>query len=293
MLFSVGIEYPKSEGENFGIIVPAFERIGYGCVSSASSADSIVTNAKDAILTMAEEVVTDGYLISAIKTDFEEFDDLQSQYQDYDKWLILDVPVESIKSKQKRLNITLPEFLANRIDNLVESNSNYNDRSDFLAKVSSEKLASLHNPNCIDFVKIELPSIVGRGYLDDLASFVCHFFTEGDEELEVNLYRFLMHADEGEKLALAMIQQAVELEGNAVLEPAYRAIEKATEEHAKNEEQEELWKQSSERIAEIDKLEDQYGFYQDKEARAIMPYHIKQRLEELHAEQSAFEVEYG
>ena len=31
MLFMVGIEPPINENEAFGIIVPAFEKLGYGC----------------------------------------------------------------------------------------------------------------------------------------------------------------------------------------------------------------------------------------------------------------------
>lgn len=74
MLFIVGIEYLKSEGKNFGIIVLVFECIGYGCLLSVSSVDLIVINVKDVILIMVEEVVMDGYLILVIEIGFEELD---------------------------------------------------------------------------------------------------------------------------------------------------------------------------------------------------------------------------
>lgn len=97
------------------------------------------------------------------------------------------------------------EFLVNCIDNFVENNSNYNDCFDFLVKVLSEKFVSLYNLSCVDFVIFEFFSIVGCGYLNDLVSFVCYFFIEGEEELEVNLYNFYCYVDEGEKLVLVMI----------------------------------------------------------------------------------------
>lgn len=54
-----------------------------------------------------------------------------------------------------------------------------------------------------------------------------------------------------------------------------------------------LWELSAKRIAEIDKLEEQFGYFNDESARATMPMHIEQRLERLHKEQSAFEAEHG
>lgn len=56
---------------------------------------------------------------------------------------------------------------------------------------------------------------------------------------------------------------------------------------------ERLWEQSAKRIAEIDKLEDKYGYFMDSSARASMPMLIEQKLERLHAEQSAFEAEHA
>lgn len=58
-------------------------------------------------------------------------------------------------------------------------------------------------------------------------------------------------------------------------------------------EMERLWDLSAKRIAEIDQLEDKFGYFNDQQARALMPLHIEQRLERLHAEQSEFECNYA
>lgn len=56
---------------------------------------------------------------------------------------------------------------------------------------------------------------------------------------------------------------------------------------------EKLWEKSAQRIAEIDRLEDKYGYFMDSSARAKMPMHIEQKLERLHEEQSKFESEHA
>jgi hypothetical protein len=55
---------------------------------------------------------------------------------------------------------------------------------------------------------------------------------------------------------------------------------------------EQLLEESAKRIAEIDKLKDKYGYFIYAEARANMPLHIEKKLEQLHAKQSDFELEY-
>lgn len=137
MLFMVGIEPANHENEAFGIIVPVFEKLGYGCFSAADEREEILFKAKEVILLMAEEVINDGHLIEALN---EGYQDYQSQHEDFSQWLALEVPVEALKGKQKRVNITLPEPFLVRVDSYVEFHHEFKDRSDFLAKAADKMM---------------------------------------------------------------------------------------------------------------------------------------------------------
>ena len=129
----VGVEAPANNTEAYGIVVPVFEKLGYGCFSAADKEEEIFFKAKEAILMMAEEVLSDGHLIEALN---EGYKDYQLNHPEFKKWLALDVPLEALKSKQKRINITLGEAQLARIDSYVEFHHEFKDRSDFLAKAA-------------------------------------------------------------------------------------------------------------------------------------------------------------
>lgn len=133
MLFMVGIEPPSNDNEAFGIIVPVFEKLGYGCFSAADTQEQILYQAKETILMMAQELVIDGKLIESLEQGYQDY---RKQYPDFTQWLALEVPVESLKGKQKRINITLSEPLLARVDAYVGFHKEYKDRSDFLAKAA-------------------------------------------------------------------------------------------------------------------------------------------------------------
>ncbi|MGL4612603.1 MAG: type II toxin-antitoxin system HicB family antitoxin [Shewanella sp.] len=135
MLFMVGIETPADETQAFGIIVPVFEKLGYGCFSAADSQEEILFKAKEAILLMAEEVINDGHLIDALN---EGYRDYRASHPEFDQWVAVEVPLEALKAKQKRLNITLSESQLARIDSFVAFHSEFKDRSDFLAKAADK-----------------------------------------------------------------------------------------------------------------------------------------------------------
>lgn len=142
MLFMVGIERPKNDGEAFGIVVPVFDKIGYGCFSAADTRSEILHQAKDSIITLAQEVLLDGRLLSSISEDYTDYSGI-AEYSDYQEWFALEVPESAFKTKQKRINITLPEPLIARIDSFVCINPEYKDRSDFLAKCADRSISSI------------------------------------------------------------------------------------------------------------------------------------------------------
>lgn len=141
MLFMVGIEVPENEDTAYGIIVPVFEKVGYGCASAADKREDILNQAKLAILDMAEEVINDGILPKALNEGFQHY---QSEYPEFKEWIAVEVPIESLSGKQKRINITLSEPFLARIDAFVEIHSEYKDRSDFLSKAADNLIVHHH-----------------------------------------------------------------------------------------------------------------------------------------------------
>ncbi|WP_258239884.1 type II toxin-antitoxin system HicB family antitoxin [Pseudidiomarina homiensis] len=135
MLFLVGIEPPKKESEAWGIVVPAFEKIGLLCVSAADRRTEILPRAKQAILTMVEEALNDGHLLSQLEPDLRDY---RLNNPECDEWLALEVSVEHLRQRQKRINITMSEALLARVDSFVQVHPEYKDRSDFLAKAADE-----------------------------------------------------------------------------------------------------------------------------------------------------------
>ena len=133
MLFMVGIERPQDNNTAWGIIVPVFEELGYGCVSAADEQGEVLYRAKEVILLMAEEVIADGHMLSMLNTGFVDY---RTKYPAFTEWLAIEVPVEGLKGKQKRVNITLSEPLLARVDAYVGFHHEFKDRSDFLAKAA-------------------------------------------------------------------------------------------------------------------------------------------------------------
>ena len=139
MLFMIGIERPKDENHAFGIIVPVFERLGFGCFSAADEEQEILFKAKEAILLMSEEALNDGHLIESLNEGYHNY---SFDYPDFTQWVALEVPIEALKAKQKRVNITLGEAQLTRIDGFVGIHHEYKHRSDFLAKAADKLMLS-------------------------------------------------------------------------------------------------------------------------------------------------------
>ena len=139
MLFMVGIETPKDDLQAYGITVPVFEKIGYGCFSAADTQEEITLKAKEVILLMAEEAINDGHLIDSLSEGYRDYSVL---HKEFTQWFALEVPLEALKAKQKRLNITISESQLTRIDSFVSFHNEYKDRSDFLAKAADRLMKS-------------------------------------------------------------------------------------------------------------------------------------------------------
>lgn len=119
------------------------------------------------------------------------------------------------------------------------------------------------------------------------------FVENFDTEIEVKLT-----PEQARHIAKYIIESPVgantqeTLKGIAELEDE-KDLQKKMDDAAGLAEIETMWELSAKRIAEIDRLEDKYGYFMDSSARASMPMHIEQKLKRLHDEQSAFEAEHG
>lgn len=142
MLFTVGLEAPKNDDQAFGIVVPALCNEGYACFSAADSENEIIPQVTDAIHLTLEGMVDDEFDILRVKDKGVLFYKAQEDYNYCDIWLLVDIDLTAYTGKRKRLNISLPQYLVDRIDNTVSHSSLYRDRSHFLAIASQKELAN-------------------------------------------------------------------------------------------------------------------------------------------------------
>ncbi|MEW5126252.1 type II toxin-antitoxin system HicB family antitoxin [Citrobacter freundii] len=143
MFFSVGVESPKDADTAFGISVPAFDQFDYGCVSAADEQSDIPVMAREAILSIVEEMLLSGsHSVEDIKDAGFMVYSANAEYAHCDSWFMIDVDLSEFEGKQQRVNITLPDVLIKRIDGFIQGNrSAYKDRSHFLAQAARHELA--------------------------------------------------------------------------------------------------------------------------------------------------------
>lgn len=143
MFFTLGIETPKDNSTAYGIVVPALCNDEYSCFSAADNENDIPVMATEAILLTVQDMIESGkYDIKDIKNNHVSYK-TDGQYEHCDTWVLINIDLSGFAGKQKRINITLPDILINRIDNAVKSpDSVYKDRSNFLAEAAIKELSS-------------------------------------------------------------------------------------------------------------------------------------------------------
>jgi len=144
MFFTVGIEEPREANTAYGLSIPAFDKYGYGCISAADEQADIPIMAREAILTIIEEMLLSGtHSIEDITDEGVAAYSKCTEYLHCNTWLMLDIELSSFEGKQQRLNITLPDILVKRIDGFLAGHrSDYKDRSHFLAQAARRELAN-------------------------------------------------------------------------------------------------------------------------------------------------------
>ncbi len=141
MLFKIGIEKPENADTAYSIVIPALCNSNYSAFSASDNFEDIVANAKDAAFNIMEEMATNGDLnlreISELnKIDFTGHPD----YKDFKEWAYIDIDLDAVFGKQKRINVSLPDLLIAHIDQVVQAGGRYKDRSDFLSKAALYQL---------------------------------------------------------------------------------------------------------------------------------------------------------
>ncbi|MDF7667627.1 type II toxin-antitoxin system HicB family antitoxin [Orbaceae bacterium ESL0727] len=141
MFFTLGIETPKDKNTAYGIVVPALCNDKYDCFSAADNESNIPIMATEAILLVVEDMIASGYNIKDIHNDHISYQN-DTNYAHYDTWVIINVDLSKFEGKSKRINISLPDILIDRIDSAVKSSPIYKDRSNFLAQAAAHELSS-------------------------------------------------------------------------------------------------------------------------------------------------------
>ena len=149
MFFSVGVETPENTHTAFGISVPAFDKMGYCCVSAADEQADIPVMAREAILAIVEDIIINASHSVEDITDagFRTYA-AQPDYAHCDSWFMIDIDLSVFEGKQRRVNITLPDILIRRIDSYIEGKRTiYKDRSHFLAVAARSELSDNSKPH--------------------------------------------------------------------------------------------------------------------------------------------------
>lgn len=118
----------------YGVTVPDIE----GCFSAGESLEDSIEQAKEAIDFHLESLADDGEEIPSPK-DIK----FHQKNNDYNggTWALVQIDASHYLGKAQRVNISLPIRLINKIDETVKNNSEYKDRSKFLAEAALKILA--------------------------------------------------------------------------------------------------------------------------------------------------------
>lgn len=134
MLFPIAIH--KDDGTSYGVTVPDVP----GCYSFGDTIEEAISNAKEAVIGHIETLLELGEPVDIKVT---EIDALKANDAFKDAaWAFVDVDLAQLDSKPERVNISLPKFVLNRIDQYVASK--HETRSGFLARAALSALAHEH-----------------------------------------------------------------------------------------------------------------------------------------------------
>lgn len=229
MLFNVGVEPPEEDG-TYHIVIPVFYPLFVESMAKTDKYENIATVAKDAILAAAEKSVFAKFAKKPLDFQFNAYD---ADHPQCNKWFVLEVPVEHLFAKQKSVNVNLSDSLINCIDTHIEGSNLYNDRSDFLTKVSREKLTKIKTNPYVKLITDDLSDIVVTDPYSPLSQFIEHLYTRGEKEFNISFYDLIMASEGNITQHIQLIIEAISDNGSPdFLESLYSLIKEARKEPA-------------------------------------------------------------
>ncbi|MDG6894140.1 type II toxin-antitoxin system HicB family antitoxin [Volucribacter amazonae] len=132
MLYPIAIEIGDQD-HAYGVIVPDVP----GCFSAGDTMAEAYDNAKQAIAFHIKGMLEDG-------EDIPQPTSIENHIHNEDyaglTWGIVDVDLSHLMGKAEKINITLPSLLLQHIDKFVATHPEYKNRSNFLAKLATDKV---------------------------------------------------------------------------------------------------------------------------------------------------------
>ncbi len=119
----------KDKESDFGVSVPDLP----GCFSAGSTFDEALDSVREAILCHIEGLFQDHETLPAPLLIDEHMHN--PDYSDVFSWAAVEVDISTLSGKTKRVNITMPESILSRIDEVADN------RSAFLAEAALEKMS--------------------------------------------------------------------------------------------------------------------------------------------------------
>ncbi len=111
-----------------------------GCYTAGETMEELFVKAKEAVSFHIEGMLEDGEDIP--KPQAIEVHKQNPEYRDF-ILSVMDIDLTHLMGKSEKINVTLPSLLIRKIDEYVAHNPDFKNRSNFLAKISSDRLARL------------------------------------------------------------------------------------------------------------------------------------------------------
>ncbi|PLQ00178.1 type II toxin-antitoxin system HicB family antitoxin [Cupriavidus pauculus] len=132
MEFPIAIH--KDPESIYGVTVPDVP----GCYSSGDTIEDAIRNAREAIISHFEVLLSLGEEITLSATPIAELA-ARPEFAEA-VWALADVDLTKLDNRPERINISLPRFVLHRIDTFV--GARHETRSGFLARAALEAMAS-------------------------------------------------------------------------------------------------------------------------------------------------------
>lgn len=122
----------KDRDSAYGVSVPDLP----GCISAGDTIDEAIAMAREAIELHLEGMLEEGLVIPSP----QPIEQCRAEYADAVAFALVQIDSSHLRTKAKRINITLPERILDRIDRVAKQRGE--TRSGLLAAAASEYIAA-------------------------------------------------------------------------------------------------------------------------------------------------------